>query len=301
MTPAHAAVGPSIDAPGGIVWAVEAGALTTVQDRGRPGWAHLGVPRAGAVDPRALGLANRLVGNPPDAAALEATLAGPTLQFDTAAWVAVTGARAPVTVDGRRVGMDVAEAVPRGGVLRIGAASSGLRTYVAVRGGISVSRMLGSRSTDTLAGLGPPPLRAGDELPFGTCSPLGPIWHEVAPAPPLPDEPSLRVRPGPRMDWFADPSRLTSAHWSVRPESDRTGLRLSGPVLARRAARAGAELPSEGLVAGAVQVPPDGQPVLFLANHPTTGGYPVIGVVAAEDLWLAGQLRPGQSLGLRWG
>jgi biotin-dependent carboxylase-like uncharacterized protein len=268
------------------------GLLTVVEDLGRPGWAHLGVPRAGAADGRSLRLANRLVGNPEGAAALEVTVDGPRLRFRRTGWVAVCGAPVDVAVDGRPAPTQVAVPVPAGAVLGVGRVWAGLRCYLAVRGGIAVPPVLGSRSTDTVGGLGPAPVRAGDLLPVGT-EVVGPVWQEPVPGVALPVEPLLRVVPGPREDWFPDSALrvLTSTAWEVTAASDRTGLRLAGPALPR--ATPHRELASEGMVPGALQVPPDGRPILFLANAPTTGGYPVIAVVVDADLPFAGQVPPG--------
>jgi biotin-dependent carboxylase-like uncharacterized protein len=258
-----------------------AGPLTTVQDRGRPGLADIGVPPSGAVDPPALERGNRLVGNDPGAAALEATMVGPRLRFRAPALVALTGAvsRGPFEVCA-------------GELLEVGPCREGVRVYVSVRGGIDVESVLGSRSTDLMSTLGPPPLKDGDVLSIGPEPPNQP--QELDPPPPLAAEPVLRVLPGPRDDWF-EPSVLEAlaGPWQVGLSSNRIGVRLEGPQLERSLHD---ELLSEGLVTGALQVPPSGQPILLLNDHPTTGGYPVIGVVHADDLPLAGQLRPGQSL-----
>jgi len=274
------------------------GLLTTVQDLGRPGLAHLGVPTAGAADRRAFGLANRLVGNPPEAAALEITLAGPELELEAGGWVALTGGRVAADLDGRPAPMDVAVRAEPGQVLRIGSVTSGLRAYLAVRGGIDVAPVLGSRSTDTLAPVGPPRLEEGMCLPVGDRV-GGDPFRQVAPTPPVDPEPVLRAVRGPRDDLFTHDALLAliGAVWTVTSDSDRTGVRLDGPVLERRRK---AELASEGMVEGALQVPPDGHPILFLANHPTTGGYPVIAVVVGRDLPLAAQARPGTRLRFRF-
>jgi biotin-dependent carboxylase-like uncharacterized protein len=259
-----------------------AGPLTTVQDRGRPGWASIGVPPSGAVDPLALERGNRLVGNDPGAAALEATMVGPRLRFRAPALVALTGAVSRGRFE-----------VGAGEVLEVGPCHDGVRVYVSVRGGIDVEPVLGSRSSDLMSGLGPPPLADGDLLSIGPEPQNQP--QELEPPPPQPSKPVLRVLPGPRDDWF-EPSALQALAadpWQVGLQSNRIGVRLEGPTLER--ARHD-ELLSEGLVTGAMQVPPSGQPILLLNDHPTTGGYPVIGVVHADDLPLAGQLRPGQRL-----
>jgi biotin-dependent carboxylase-like uncharacterized protein len=280
-----------------VITVVRAGPLTTVQDLGRPGWAHLGVPRSGAADAPALRLANRLAGNPEGAAALETTLLGCAVRFAEARWVAVTGAPAPVTVAGAAAGAGGPVRVPAGAVLEIGAATSGLRSYLAVGGGIAVPATLGSRSADRLSGLGPPPLADGDVLPVGP-PPGPPAAVDLAPVPPVPTEPVLRLALGPRDDRLAPAGldRLRTAAFLVSPDSDRIGVRLAEPALARAPA---AELPSEPLVLGALQLPPDGRPVLFLADHPTTGGYPVVGVVHPADVPLAAQARPGTRLRFR--
>ncbi|MER6364158.1 biotin-dependent carboxyltransferase family protein [Kitasatospora sp. NPDC001527] len=270
---------------------VRPGPLSTVQDLGRHGVAHLGVPRAGALDGPALRAANRLVGNEPGTAAVEATLGGIALRALRPLVVAVTGAPSPVRVDGRPAAWGAPVAVPSGAVLDVGAATAGVRSYLAVAGGLAVPPVLGSRSADLLSGLGPAPLAAGDRLPVGPRPPYGPV-PELVPLPAPPAQLVLRLRPGPRADWFAPDAaaRLARASYRVAPASNRIALRTEGPPLAR--ARQD-ELPSEGMVLGAVQVPPDGLPVVFLADHPTTGGYPVIGVVPPADLAAAAQARPG--------
>ncbi|MDH6136480.1 biotin-dependent carboxylase-like uncharacterized protein [Kitasatospora sp. MAA4] len=268
------------------------GPLTTVQDLGRRGVAHLGVPRAGALDAAAHRAANRLVGNPGEAATLETTLGGVALRALVGPLlVAVTGAPAAVTVAGQPAAWGAAVLLPAGAVLEVGPAQSGVRGYLAVRGGIAVPPVLGSRSADLLSGLGPAPLRSGDRLPVGAAPGPGPL-PELVPLPAPPSELVLRLRLGPRADWFAPdvPVALAAARYRVAAASNRVALRTEGPALAR--SRRG-ELESEGMVLGAVQVPPDGQPVVFLADHPTTGGYPVLGVVPAADLDAAAQARPG--------
>ncbi|MFI6015175.1 biotin-dependent carboxyltransferase family protein [Streptomyces sp. NPDC051243] len=270
---------------------LRAGALTTVQDLGRPGHAHLGVPRSGALDGPAAALVNRLVGNTPEAAVLETTLNGCAVRPRSTVTVAVGGAPCRVTVDGRPVAWGAPVRVPAGALLDVGAAVSGVRSYVAVSGGITVEPVLGSRSTDLLSGLGPPPLTDGAVLPLGTPTPL-PTRVDVTPQPAPPAELVLRVTLGPRDDWFTHEAVrvFTSRAYRVSPASNRIGLRTDGPALERALTR---ELPSEGVVLGAVQVPPDGRPVVFLADHPTTGGYPVIAVVRAADLPAAAQAVPG--------
>ena len=273
---------------------LEPGMLTTVQDRGRPGLAHLGVPRGGALDPPAADLANRLVGNPPDAAVLEVTMGGLVLVAERGHWVAVTGAPGSVTVDGAARGHTCAEWLAAGATLRLGRPTSGVRSYVAVAGGLAVDPVLGSRSTDTLAWVGPPRPAPGTVLPVG--EPSGEPQPLETPRPRRPGP--LRVLAGPRDDWFAPGAlaELCATTYTVEADSNRIGLRLTGTSLARVRHD---ELASEGLVLGSVQVPPDGRPVVFLADHPPTGGYPVIAVVAQEDLWSCAQLRPGEVVRFR--
>jgi biotin-dependent carboxylase-like uncharacterized protein len=266
--------------------------LTTVQDDGRPGLAHLGVPRSGWLDPRAARLANRLVGNDEAEAVLENLFGGLVLTCGSALTVAVTGAACPVTVDGSGAGFGCAVSVPAGSRLRLGTPASGLRAYVAVGGGLRVPEVLGSRSTDTLSGIGPAPLAEGDLLALG---PSYGVVGGVEVWPDVPDEVTvLRCRPGPRLDW-CDLRGLVDATYEVAPDSDRVGLRLRGTAVERVRTD---ELPSEGMVLGSVQVPPDGQPVVFLRDHPVTGGYPVPCVVEPEDLARCAQLRPGDSVRL---
>ncbi|MEU4744017.1 biotin-dependent carboxyltransferase family protein [Actinosynnema sp. NPDC023658] len=270
------------------------GPQTLVQDLGRPGNAHLGVPPSGALDTPSLRLANRLVGNPEDAAGLEVLLGGLSLRANASCTVAVTGPSTPTLVDG--VVRDSPLHLAPGDTLTLGTPTGGLRSYVAVSGGITVPADLGSRSTDLLSGLGPAPLRPDDELPLG--GPTGvPVGVDVLVPVRVPDELVVPVLLGPRDDWFDDPARrLRQGRWTVSDRSNRVGLRLTGTALDRTSDRVGQELPSEGLVTGSVQVPADGRPVVFLADHPTTGGYPVIGVVAADVLPLLGQAPPGTAL-----
>jgi KipI family sensor histidine kinase inhibitor len=303
---------------------IKPGPLATVQDLGRPGYGHLGVPRSGAADVASLRLANRLAGNPDDAAGIELTLGRAALRFPAGARVAVTGAPVPLTVEpaaeeaARDMPHGSAIEVPAGSVLRVGAPTAGVRSYLAVRGGVGVPPVLGSRSADLRSGLGPAALRPGDVLPMGA---PGPASLTAAPGPGSPmGEPGrasltaaeatgvqptvmpvagetavLHVVPGPRDDWFAPGAlrELCAGTYVVTPASDRTGLRLDGPALPF-AGRG--ELLSEGVVTGALQVPHGGRPILLLADHPVTGGYPVIATVVSADIGLAAQLRPGSKL-----
>ena len=273
------------------------GPLTTIQDLGRPGWAHLGISRSGAADRASLRLANRVAGNPQDAAALETSLAGPRLRAVDDAVAVLAGAPCPAQVDGRDVEMHTPIAIGAGQELSVGRARRGVRTYVAFAGGLGVAAVLGSRSTDTLGGLGPARLAAGDRLTV--LDPIGePPAIDVVPVAEPEAEIEVALLLGPREDWFAPElvARLHDRRYTVGAASNRVGLRLEGEPL--QWARSG-ELRSEGIVPGAVQVPPSGQPIVLMADHPTTGGYPVLGVVAEDDLDRVAQLRPGGRLRFR--
>jgi KipI family sensor histidine kinase inhibitor len=352
---------------GPVIEVIKPGPLATVQDLGRPGYGHLGVPRSGAADVASLRLANRLVGNADGAAGIEFTLGRAALRFPAAARVAVTGAPVPLTLEpgtgeAAKDGPGSTETdlpgeatadlpsdaaagdmphgsafeVPAGNVLRVGAPPTGVRSYLAVRGGVGVPPVLGSRSADLRSGLGPAALGRGDVLPVGEPGPAsllaapgpgspmgtpGPGARMAAPGPGSPmgapgptsltaaeatgvqptvipvagETAVLRVVPGPRDDWFAPDAlrELCAGTYVVTPASDRTGLRLDGPALPF-AGRG--ELLSEGVVTGALQVPHGGRPILLLADHPVTGGYPVIATVVSADIGLAAQLRPGSRL-----
>lgn len=277
---------------------VETGPLSTVQDLGRPGLAGIGVGVSGAADRGALRLANRLVGNDEAAAAVEATLGGLTVRAQRDVTVAVTGAPCPVTVDGRGEAVNSVLRLTAGAELRLGTPERGLRSYLAVRGGIAVEPVLGSRSTDVLAELGPDRPAAGTVLPVGPAPARLPTVATAPVAAPGADDIELAVVPGPRDDWFDDRALATllSEPYEVGTDSNRIGMRLTGPALHRVGS---AELPSEGMVAGALQVPPSGQPTLFLADHPVTGGYPVIAVLPAAVVDVAAQVRPGQRVRFR--
>ena len=244
-----------------VTWGVAGAAVGA----GLPGRAWLGASRGGAVDLDALALANRVVGNPPGAPALE-TSGGLVVRVASAALVAVTGALVDLSVEGGPpLGWGAATLLPQGAVLRVGRLLDGARAYVAVRGGMD-----------------------------GRVSPLAaPLVH---PLPRPARRTTVHVWPGPRLDWFAAGAweALLAGPLEVTSTS-RVGTRCSGPVLHR--VRDG-ELPSEGLVEGAVQVPPDGRPIVMLADHPTTGGYPVIAIVDPADLGVVAQAPAGSHLHL---
>ena len=265
------------------------GPLATVQDLGRPGLAYLGVSPSGAADRTAHRLANRLVGNPEGDATLEITLGGLSVRATTTHWVAVTGAPTTILVNDRPMASNGLIALPPGDRLTVLAPAYGVRSYLAVRGGITVAPVLGSRATDLLSGIGPSPLRPGDELPVGR---PGPPLPGVDLAPTHQPRKTLAITPGPRQDWFRDEAWHDLVHemWTVSPDGNRVGVRLEGGFLPRRIPD---ELPSEALVRGAVQVPASGEPLIFLADHPVTGGYPVIAVLTDRAADHAAQLRPG--------
>lgn len=276
------------------------GLLTVFQDRGRHGQAGQGVSASGAMDQAAFKTANRLVGNASDLPVLETVGGGLSLQSLGDNVVAVTGADAPITIttaQGQRwtAPRYGALALADGDVLSIGQPVAGARCYVAVRGGYQVDAVLASASTDTLAHVGPPALRAGQVLAVRAGEPAV-VADAALPPDALPvtgADVVLDVELGPRTDWFTPEAvaLLASQRWQVTPQSNRVGLRLAGDTALARAITA--ELPSEGTPLGAIQVPASGQPVLFLADHPLTGGYPVIGCVAAHHLDLAGQIPVG--------
>ena len=273
------------------------GVLALVQDLGRPGHAAVGVPRSGAADRAALRLANRLVANDDEGGAgIEVLLGGLAVRAHGLRTVALAGAPAPADIDGTPVGHHCVLTLRDGQTLTLGPPPTGLRTYLAVRGGLHVEGTLGSSSSDTLSGLGPPPLAAGDLLGVGP-EPRLPWLLDMAPvAPPTGATVTLRAVPGPRADWVEDISALAGTPWTVSSRSDRVGMRLSGEPLRRVHRR---ELPSEGMVRGAIQVPPGGEPVVFLADHPVTGGYPVVAVLLDADVDRAAQARPGQVVRIR--
>ncbi|TAM69521.1 MAG: biotin-dependent carboxyltransferase family protein [Microbacteriaceae bacterium] len=293
---------------------IEPGPLTLVEDLGRPGYAAIGAARSGALDRAALRLANRLVGNPEGAAALEVTAGGFAAVIERGSWFAITGAGGPITLDGTLIEADTAVRASAGTVVRIGAAVRGMRFYLAVRGGIAVPAELGSRSRDILTGLGPAPLRAGEVVPVGADpdAPI-PVVDTMTISQPPDDTVVAGLYPGPRADWFTAESRerFYDTEWVVAADSNRVGVRLdaAGGVGATHAVggprgsllerSVGRELPSEPLVPGAIQVPPSGQPTVLLADHPVTGGYPVIAVVADASLDAFAQLRPGQRVEFR--
>ncbi|MGH7593958.1 MAG: biotin-dependent carboxyltransferase family protein [Gemmatimonadales bacterium] len=291
------------------------GLLSTVQDAGRPGWQFLGVGPGGAMDTLALRLANILVANRPPAAALELTLTGPVLQFEADRLIAVTGGALSPTINGAPIPAGRAVLIRGGNELAFGQCTVGCRAYLAIAGGIDVPMVLGSSATNLRAHFGGfegRPLRAGDRLSVGTPSIdatqlsarlarssaswvadraglSGEIPVRIAPDAPV------RLLPGADVDRLSGESRMAlfNRPFRVSTQSDRMGYRLDGP---RLALEAGVEKTSEGVTWGTVQLPPDGQPIILLADRQTTGGYPVIGHVAAVDLPVVAQRKPGDAL-----
>ena len=268
---------------------VRAGMLTTVQDLGRWGFQAYGVPVGGAMDPLSHRRANRLVGNPDDDATLEVTLIGPHVRFDRACAFAVSGANFQLALDGGEVSGNRMVEAKAGAVLSFGERRAGARAYLAVAGGLDVAKVLGSRSTHTISQMGGyqgRALRAGDVIPVGEPRPLakGPAQagHDRFPN-------TLRIIPADEKLAAA----LTTQRFRVSVSSNRMGYRLEGARVAQPPA---GELISTAMPTGAIQVPPSGEPILLMNDHATTGGYAIAGVVIAADLWIAGQLAPGDSI-----
>lgn len=289
---------------------LDAGPQSLFQDLGRPGQANLGVTRSGAADTAASAQANRLVGNHAPATLIENLTGRLEMRALQDLVLAVTGATSrlsiyadssPQNLPQREAQMNAAFVLRAGERLRLWPSGDGLRSYLAVRGGFITAKVLGSGSTDTLSGLGPPALVSGQKLAVGSQFRLPAVGNSEPSTLPRPDSSgayTLRVIPGPRDDWFgaAGLERLFAERWTVSVESNRVGMRLqstSGEPLPRILT---GELASEGMIPGALQVPPSGQPVLFLADHPVTGGYPVIATVVKTDLSVAAQLPPGSSV-----
>ena len=302
--PSHgrAGVGAAAGAAAGgepAVEVIEPGPLATVQDLGRAGHAAEGIARSGALDRAALATANRLVGNAPHAAGLEVTMGGCRLRARRDLVAVVTGAWGAISVDGRPVDPYTAFAWPAGAELHLHPFADGVRAYLAVRGGFDAPVVAGSRATDVLAGLGRGPLAADETLALAEDTAGDVPSLDLHPwGPPPHDELALALSPGPRADWFAASAldTLFTATWTVTPDADRVGVRLDGPPLPR--VREG-ELPSEGMVPGALQVPPSGRPTILCADGPVTGGYPVIAVATDAALDALAQARPGMRVRFR--
>jgi biotin-dependent carboxylase-like uncharacterized protein len=265
-------------------------------DQGRPGQGALGVPVGGAADPAALAAANRLVGNAAEAAGLEITLSGPDLRFPQGGVVALTGAQFTASRSGSaRVAWNETLVLAAGESLALGRAQEGCRCWLALRGGLAVTPVMGSRSTFLPAGFGGyrgRALQAGDALP---CEPATGEVRRLRAHPPLRGTgPCLRVLAGPQIGQFDDSglAAFFGSHYRVGPASDRRGVRLIGPAVTH----ARVELLSQGVLPGAIQVPPDGQPIILGWDGPVTGGYPVIAGAISADWPLLAQLRPGDAV-----
>jgi antagonist of KipI len=263
-----------------LILVLSPGALTTVQDLGRFGFAHYGISASGAADPLALRAANLLVGNAENAPVLEMTLTGGEFAFEGGATIALTGADF-----GANVAMWQAVGVRDGDVVRLGGARNGARCYLAVRGGLDVPLVMGSASVHVMTQVGGRPLMRGDRLTIGHAAVRRPrntprVW------PMHRGTASLRATPGPQARWFGE--ELYRGNYVVSEESNRMGIRLKGTALAAPAGH----MITEGVPLGAVQAPPDGQPIVLFVEHQTTGGYPKPANVISADFWQLGQLRP---------
>ena len=295
------------------------GSMSTVQDMGRTGHAAQGYPECGACDKYALALGNLLCGNPERAAAIEMTLTGATVRFDQDAVIALTGAACTPKLDGYGIPLYTPVRVPAGATLETGMFTAGLRAYLCVQGGVDAAPVLGSRSTDMkcrIGGIEGRALRRGDHLPIGKPAPgyaferaaraaeilAGKPWllrprtaHSFLPEQAVP---LLRAVPGPQDDAFTGEGlrAFFSGMYTVTADSNRMGVKLAGPAVA---AKEGSDILSDGIVEGSVQISANGQPILMLADHQTTGGYAKIATVIAPDLSAAAQLRPGELAAFR--
>ena len=273
------------------------GFLTTIQDLGRFHHAHLGISPSGAADPVSLRLGNLLVSNPPDTAALEMTLVGGAFRFESPVRIALAGSDFGASIDNHALPPWQAFLVKAGQLLQCGQTKSGARCYLCVEGGISVPRVLSSSSTQLITGMGGADgraLRAGDHLSLGgrTGDPHRPLWRvkkQVLDS--LFSDRPVGITRGPQRDFFDDDALtdLCASLYVVKEASNRMGLRLSGPKLERSTHE---DMITEGASLGAIQVPPDGEPIILFVEHPTTGGYPKIANVVTADIHRVGQLRP---------
>jgi len=276
---------------------VDPGPLTTVQDLGRPGQLRSGIPASGALDRYAFTLANRLVGNDDNAAALECTLIGMRFEVEHACALAVTGADMPLTINGSAAPSWQTIALQAGDKVKLGPARAGVRTYIAFGGGIDVPLALGSRSTyvrGRMGGLEGRALRKNDRLRLFEAPAVSRRRVVARAIPAYQNEPLIRVVLGPQADRFTAEGIATflGQPYKLLPQSDRMGARFAGPRIAHTH---GHDIVSDGIAAGSVQVPGDGQPIVLLADRQSTGGYTKIATVCSFDLGRVAQLRPGQS------
>jgi antagonist of KipI len=285
-----------------MIEVIKPGLLTTVQDQGRWGYQAYGVGISGAMDSLALAAANLLVGNSEGAAGLEMTILGPSLKFHEETWFAVAGADLAPRLNGSPLANWTSHRAPSGSILSFGSRCSGVRAYLAVAGGLDVPAVMDSRSTYLLGGFGGVdgrPLRTGDRLAAGPGIPAatlreGFVFPESL-RPPYCKNPRLRAVLGPFQEFFSEEglTAFFSAEYLVTPSSDRMGYRLQGPPITRKKT---GELITCGLANGTVQVPPNGQPIILLADRQTIGGYPIIATVIHADLSLVAQCAPGDAI-----
>lgn len=282
----------------------DAGLLSLVQDRGRPGHGDIGVTRSGALDRASARAANAAVGNRSSAAVIE-NIGGLRITANVDTVLAVTGAEATVEVStrsGQQATKTLAQPIGllAGEELAVRPTGTGARSYVAIRGGLATDTVLDSAASDVLSGMGPAPLADGDLLKAGRATRTAVDPTILNPADST-NAATLRCVLGPRDDWFAEQTvqDFLSTTWEVSGQSNRIGLRMTGPEGAELTREREEELASEGMLPGSIQVPPNGLPVLFLADHPVTGGYPVIATVIPEDMDAAGQLPPGSTVTFR--
>lgn len=290
----------AVSVPGGehVATVTEVGLQALFQDLGRVGHGDVGVSTSGVLDRGSARQANRMVGNHSRSTVIECLFGGFTVYAETDLTCAVTGAHTPLTIDGRPAPLRTPLAVPAGAELALGTPTCGARNYIAFRGGCAAPTVMGSSATDTLSKLGPDPIGVGQKLRlYPDPAPAAVGEPEPSTLPAHLDSVTLRAIPGPRAHWCApgELDTLASQTWTVSPTSNRIALRLNPDEGGRGLKRASdkGEHASEGIVSGAIQVPPEGLPVLFVADHPVTGGYPVIATVVAEDLDLVAQLAPG--------
>ena len=284
---------------------ISPGLLSLIEDLGRVGFGRQGVGRSGAFDRASHRQAQQLVGNDDAAAGIEVLLGGVSFRLTSDAAVATTGARVELNINGQTITQDRAHVVRAGQVVSLGRCTNGLRSYVAVAGGLDVDATLASRSTDLLSELGPPALKAGDRIPIGIPGIAPNFEWSQGGGTHVPshidrrakshDPCTLRVIVGPRDDWFrfGALTEFLDGLYVVDPASNRIAVRLRGPEISRTEYR---ELPSEPTIPGAIQIPPNGLPLIFGPDAPVTGGYPVIAVVVDDDLDLLAQCRPGQAI-----
>jgi biotin-dependent carboxylase-like uncharacterized protein len=284
-----------------MIRVLDPGPQTTVQDLGRVGQLRYGIPPSGPVDVRALVIANRLAGNPDGAAGLECTLVGPRFTVDGACAIAVTGAEAPVTINGDPAERWASLALAPGDTVRVGAARAGVRIYVAFSGGLDVPPMLGSRATylrGRLGGLHGRALRRDDVLRLLPAPPAVPRRARPEEHATFESEPEIRVVMGPQADRFTAEgiAAFLQGVYEMLPQSDRMGARLKGPRIAHAH---GHDIISDGIALGAIQVPGDGQPIVLLVDRQSTGGYTKIATVGSFDIGRIGLVKPGQRVKFR--